>query len=723
MKFYPASVSFASGELSPVLYGRVDLAAYSIGAKELTNFIVLPQGGIINRPGTRVLSDGSGLSYARLIPFIFNMDTAYILVYQLGGRINVYSKSGDRITSFTGFSYSEAELQNIRWLQSADIIYIFHPNEKTQKISRYSETDWRMAEVDFKNGPYQDMNTDRTSHLHTGDLSDVAMSIYTNSSGVTYLSSSVPYFTTDHIGLLFKLEFNVKAQSGRHTLRYSAPDPAESDEFMMYGASTITTSGTWTGTVTVYRKLPTETTFSEVMSKSSQNDANLGYQEDAELYGTMFKVVLTSANSSATVNIEWSSQGGLIARSIKLTGLVNSSLMIGEPTDTVITDTGESRDWAFGAFGGMLGHPSLGIFHQERLILAGSATQRQTIWMSRSASWEDFGTDIPVVDTDAITITLASKQVDDIVGLSSRDSLLVFTIGGEWSMRAGKQNDIFTPSTVVVTPSSYHGSHNIPPLDVSSYTLFAQRHGKTVRGMGYQLDSDGYVSNDISVLSSHFFENTRISRWDYQQEPWSVIWLVLESGEVLSLTVQEEHKVTAWTRCVFRTPIREVCCIPGEEQDEVFFLAWDLDGNGQPLGAKLLMMNHRHDTLGTKSDTTYLDEGNYPYVSVLEGMELEENANGSLQGRFKHVPEVVIRVFRTCGFHAGIITENSSKLDQVKFPGQRSPAYLDAPYTGDIVVSVPGGIGRQSRVRVENREAIPAAILGIYQTVDIGDGK
>ena len=54
MKLYDAKPSFAGGELAPTLHARIDLAQYAIGARTMKNWIVLPQGGIVNRPGTTV---------------------------------------------------------------------------------------------------------------------------------------------------------------------------------------------------------------------------------------------------------------------------------------------------------------------------------------------------------------------------------------------------------------------------------------------------------------------------------------------------------------------------------------------------------------------------------------------------------------------------------------------------------------------------------------------
>ena len=732
MKFYQPSVSFASGELTPVLAARVDLAAYAIGAKEITNMIVLPQGGLINRPGTKHLSSGSALYGARLIPFIFNADTAYCLVYKEEARISVYDRTGAYVEEIDKADdipivhyYPRADLAEIRWLQSADIIYIFHPNHPVQRIERRG-TGWSMKEVEFKNGPYQDMNTDPTLDPDSDlDLSEIEMSIESRTvEGEATLRSNVPYFTQAHVGLLLKLEFTIEATGGDFELEYAhdetaPPAPAESEAFEMFGPSTIKSGGKWTGLVEIYRKRPEDSDYIKVKEYRSDDDYNFGYQEDVQIYGTLYKLAYSRSAGRGRVNLEWSSGGGLIARQVRTHHLVNSRTMWTYTLDDVTNDAGPSKDWAWGAFGPSLGYPALGIFHQERLILANSPCYRQTLWMSQSASWEDFGTSIPLEDTDAITMTLAAKRVDEITGLASRSDLLIFTVGGEWVAKSGRQSDVFTPTSVVVTPSGYHGSHNMEPLDVGSFTLFVQRHGKVVRGMGYKLDIDGYSSNELSILSSHLFEGARAERWTYQQEPWSAVWIVLDSGDVLALTLQQEHQVTAWTRNRFHTPVQDVCCIPGAEQDEVFYLCAT---DGQPASSNLVMLRHRRDATGEFDANTYKDESRYGYVSAFESMELEQNANGSLQGRHKQVPQVTMRVFRSGGFHAGIMTENSGELDQIAFPGELSPKYRDKPYTGDVHLAIPGGVGREARLRVENRSPRPLTLLGYYQTVEVGEG-
>src|SRR5258708_18209405 len=69
--------SFAAGELSPFLYGRVDLAKFHVGCRTLLNFLVHPHGGASNRPGTRFVGEVDSSSYRhRLIPFRFRSSPA-----------------------------------------------------------------------------------------------------------------------------------------------------------------------------------------------------------------------------------------------------------------------------------------------------------------------------------------------------------------------------------------------------------------------------------------------------------------------------------------------------------------------------------------------------------------------------------------------------------------------------------------------------------------------
>ena len=74
--------SFSSGELSPLLKGRTQMAQYSNGCETLTNMVVLPQGGVTKRPGTKFIREvKNSANTTRLIPFVVGSSQSYILEF------------------------------------------------------------------------------------------------------------------------------------------------------------------------------------------------------------------------------------------------------------------------------------------------------------------------------------------------------------------------------------------------------------------------------------------------------------------------------------------------------------------------------------------------------------------------------------------------------------------------------------------------------------------
>ena len=59
--------------------------------------------------------------------------------------------------------YTTAQLFDIKFAQSADVMYITHPSHEVEKLSRTGHTSWTLTDVDFTNGPFQDANITTTT--------------------------------------------------------------------------------------------------------------------------------------------------------------------------------------------------------------------------------------------------------------------------------------------------------------------------------------------------------------------------------------------------------------------------------------------------------------------------------------------------------------------------------------------------------------------------------
>ena len=75
--------SFGGGEITPEMFGRFDLPHYQTGLALCKNFMTLPHGPAVNRPGFQFIKEcrNGGTSAVRLIPFKFNQDQAFVLEF------------------------------------------------------------------------------------------------------------------------------------------------------------------------------------------------------------------------------------------------------------------------------------------------------------------------------------------------------------------------------------------------------------------------------------------------------------------------------------------------------------------------------------------------------------------------------------------------------------------------------------------------------------------
>ena len=141
--------NFTSGEISPRLKGRVDFDKYFNTGETLKNVIVQTHGGIFRRTGTRFVAEVETSSEkTRLIKFEFSVTQAYII--ELGNLyMRVYKDQGQILDSGSAYEvatpYVTADLFEIQYVQSADVLYLAHPNYKPRKITRSGHTAWTVT--------------------------------------------------------------------------------------------------------------------------------------------------------------------------------------------------------------------------------------------------------------------------------------------------------------------------------------------------------------------------------------------------------------------------------------------------------------------------------------------------------------------------------------------------------------------------------------------------
>jgi len=162
-----ALTSFVSGEFGNKLTGRTDFEKYQSAAKTMENFLVHPQGSVTRRVGTQFIEEVKDSSKkTRLIPFEFSTTQTYIL--EFGNQyIRFFKDKGQILSGGSAYEistpYLTADLFDIKFAQSADIMYLVHPNHEAMTLSRTGHTSWSLNEIDFTDGPYLALNSTTTT--------------------------------------------------------------------------------------------------------------------------------------------------------------------------------------------------------------------------------------------------------------------------------------------------------------------------------------------------------------------------------------------------------------------------------------------------------------------------------------------------------------------------------------------------------------------------------
>lgn len=743
--------NFTGGELSPRLDGRNDLTKYAAGCKTLENFVVYPHGAAARRPGTTFVAEvANSANKTRLIPFEFSTTQTYMLefsnlkmrVYKDRGSvlegdktISAITKANPAVVTATGHGYSNgdevvisgvvgmtevngkrflvankatntfeltnkdgtninsssfttytsggvankvfeittpyttAQLFDLKFAQSADVMYITHPSHEVEKLSRTAHTAWTLTDVDFTNGPYMDANITTTTlnpASHT-----VGTGVAVVASAVTGINSGSGFLSTD-VGRL------VQFGDG-------------------YGKITAVTD---------------------------------------------------------TLNI----------------------------TITIIEDLGSSTasaNWSLGSFSDTTGHPSCVTFFEQRLVFAGTTSQPQTIFFSKSGDYENMDANIggTVADDDAIIYTIASNQVNAIRFMTATRTLIIGTAGGEFTVSGGGTDNAITPTNILIKKQSNHGAANVDAIAVGNATLFLQRAKRKIRELAYNFDVDGYIAPDMTILAEHISEGG-LTQMAYQQEPNQVIYAVRGDGELIGLTYQREQQVTAWHRHIFggafgsgKAVCESVAVIPTDDTEyEVYVIikrtingatrrfveyinnfdftetdnttfnfldsALAYSGSavttisgldhleGQTVSILANGATHPDKTVSNGSITLDRSSTNVKvglsYSSILQTMRLDAGSqNGTSQGKTKRIYEITIRLYESVGVEVG---ESLDNMERIPFRTSADPMDQGIPpFTGDKAVEFRGNYDTDGFIFVRQTQPLPLTILSLYPELQTND--
>ena len=729
--------SFAGGEITPEMFGRMDLVKFQTGLQKALNFLTLPHGPQDRRPGTQMINEvKDSTKAARLIPFVFSADQAVVI--EFGNQtIRFHTSTGSVLESS----------QAITSIVGSTVNKVAHG---------YSVGDW----IWFTNR-FLKVGTAAADSFTTTDLAGAsAMATGTTMARLYTLAS--PYLEADLFALHYAQDSDV--------LTITHPSYA-TRELARLGAAnwtlnTVSFAPTLPApagvTVTATKPTPTNVTtqtyvvtsvdddgVTESLASASDDDTN-----NLTIAGNFNTITWSAAAGAARYNV-YKLRGGAYGYIGQTTGLsivddnITADTTKAPPEDIYELNTGAGL------------YPAAVSYYEQRRWFGGPSNFPQAMYATRSGTESNLTNSIPSRDDDALSFSIKAQQNNAIRHLLPLSDLVALTAGGEWRIFSDGAPAI-TPTSLSTKPQGYAGANNVQPVLTSGTVLYVQAQGSRIREFAVNPDSAGtsYKSVDMSIMAPHLFNSKTITDLAYSRAPDQRLWAVRSDGYLLSMTYVPEQQVYGWNQHNTDGVFESVCVIPENNEDAVYVVArrtidgrsvrfierfktrlfdaqedayfvdcgstydstptttistaWHLEGETVTILADGAEVTPQEVVNGAFTIPTAASVIHYglPYNSDMQGLPLAlEGAPAGGQGRTKNVNKVYVRVSRSSLIQAG---PTFTKLR--RYPARAiSDDYGSPPAlrTGEVSMSIDPSWNQDGSWCLRQSAPLPLMVLSV----------
>ncbi len=760
--------NFTAGELSPRLYGRVDVDRYQNAAKRMTNAQVLVQGGARRRLGTQYLGvtkDSTKIS--RLIPFVATRSLAFVL--EFGDLyMRVWKTDGTQLESAPAVPYeiatpyTQSMLFQLDFAQGADTMFIYHVDVPTQRLQRLADGNWQMAAAEFLQLPTDEIGHRFESIALTLSVATVGVGRTATAGAAAFLVTDVGRQIVSGGGVAKITAFSSSTVVTVEITKAFASASIAAGEWLIEGSPNgfakpfekngeptegkrITIGG---GPITGTDPTVANSTASWAAGVATMNTgAAHGYATgewvlvDAvapDGYNGVFQVTVTGATSytyALTDDPQSTGAGGTSARLaggsaisnlwraqdvgsiVRINGGYARVLTVHNPVSARVlvlaSMTGESLaapgGWSLEqpVWSARYGYPRTGTFYEQRHVVAGSKLYPTTVWGSRVG--EPLNFEVGVEDDRGFAFAIASDERNPIAFVAAGRTLIALSYGSEFTLNGGIERPI-APTNVQIRARSNHGCAEVRPLTIGSEQVFVQRAGRKLRAFTYNVTNDDFEAPDISVLAEHVTAPRLIDlAWQRSPEPW--LWALREDGRLLCCTYDRvEQQVIAWT--VLETKGAEndnfesVTVIPDELGNEAAWVIVRREVDGVDLRYVERFSEFFPVDCGLTL-TSLTAETIWPGLDHLEGRIVDVVADGAYAGQYTVELGAITLTDAANVVTIGLPYTMSIELLDPELQGGAGSAVGNSMRTGEITLRLLNSIGGTI-----NGQKIPTRFLG-----------
>ena len=569
--------NFASGELSETLNGRVDLQQYYSGAARLSNFEIIPTGGIKRRRGTVRCAQLAG--ECRLIPFIIDKNESFVLALK-AGQATIY-KSGAIYAAQNTFTIPYAnltEIKEIQYVQDYDRLVLVHKSYKPQ-IIKYD------------------------SSLHTFSCSAMDFMFYPD----VYLDDDF-----DYIMLPYNAEPSRVSTADNH-LKFTYN--------VQIDGQTVTKTKEYAKEENAYYIL-NGTLFEYEYGGNSWHNYNNDSNIDTTLFGEAGKYPGCAAfyNSRlffASTDLGRQTIWASAAPNAKGTRYNNFSTFRKYVTVNQVTKPADAH-----GFTCSISLEDIDTVNNTTVLrnvsqdFTAGLSKPETDYYLTLASYFPLGTKVTAVTSNTITVNAAAQTTEDLTGIvgtlslwknaeqadagdytytivsqntvtadcafnfdiASRENEAIKWLGTGKMLAAGTESGVWgIPGTVTALnvqaeQTGTYGSDDIQAISLETALIYFAQGNKAIREYYYDSTSEAFRTNNLAILAPQMLEESRAVDFDFITNPINRIVVTRADGKAVTLLYDKNNGVMGWNRVELASGnILSIAVVRGNDENDIIY--------------------------------------------------------------------------------------------------------------------------------------------------------
>lgn len=450
--------------------------------------------------------------------------------------------------------WPEASLRNVRFDQSADVVYLGAAGIRQQKIERRGTgRSWSLVDYLPESGPFRNINTRTITLAPSGATGDIT------------LTASRALFSSTHVGALFKIE-----SVGQSFSQTFTADNQQSGEVRVTGVGvsrnvTLTVTGTFTGLITIQRSIGAPGSWTDIGTVGAPYSAVYNDALDNQIVYYRWAVKAgnwTSGSADANIQTAGGSSTGIVRVTAYSSATSVSAIVLKQ-----LGGTGASINWYEGEWSPLRGYANVPVLYEGRLFWMG----KTKIIASVSDAYESFDTTVEG-DSAQINRSIGRGPVDEVYWGLPLQRLLLGTGGSEWSVRSSSLDEPLTTTNFNLKDPSTQGSANVAAVKVDAKGLFVQKSGTKLYQAIYNGDTTfDYETVDLMELAPDV-GGAGLVRIGVQRQPDTRIHCVRSDGLVAILVSEPAEDVLCWIELETDGFVEDVVVLPGNVEDKVYYV-------------------------------------------------------------------------------------------------------------------------------------------------------